>query len=235
LNIRAPLFWTRARAHPQAGAVNAQPSLPLDRRPKIVHQQAVAKGIRGRVSAMPRIMIIRHAEKHTYGGGVDRSVGANGVHTKHELTVRGWLRAGALAPFFAPVGGLPEGAPVSTPKTIFASAATRKSPSLRPQHTVQPLADLLRIRIDTSFACGREPALAARALEAPGPVLIVWHHSHICDLARMIAPGAPIPREWPDERFDVVWVLDRHDDPAAAWTFSQAPQRLFAYDSPHPI
>ena len=67
-------------------------------------------------------MIIRHAEKHN--GGRERGVNLEGIHTKHELTVRGWLRAGALVRFFAPIGGTPPGFPISTPRSIFAAAAT---------------------------------------------------------------------------------------------------------------
>jgi hypothetical protein len=179
---------------------------------------------------MPRIMIIRHAEKHSNGTS-ERSVNSQGRHAKHELTVRGWLRAGALTPFFAPAGGLPEGAPISTPRTIFASAATVDNPSLRPLHTVRPLAELIGVPIDTSFACGQEGAVAAAAVSAPGPALIVWHHSHICELARHISgPATPIPDSWPDDRFDVVWVLDRAEDPGSSWSFSQVAQRLFGYD-----
>ena len=178
---------------------------------------------------MTRIMIIRHAEKH--GAGDERGVNIYGVHTKHELTVRGWQRAGALVRFFAPLGGWPPGSPISTPRTIFASAATKQSPSLRSQHTVTPLAEALGIRIDNSHACDEEPAIAAAVLTAPGPVLISWHHSHIPILARLIAgPHVACPPFWPDERFDVVWVLDRDDDAPGAWRFSQVAQRLFAAD-----
>jgi hypothetical protein len=69
--------------------------------------------------------------------------------------------------------------------------------------------------------------------EAQGPVLIAWHHSHIVRLAKAIAGDAiGCPEAWPDERFDVVWTLDRADD---GWTFSQVPQRLFAHDGAEPI
>ena len=184
---------------------------------------------------MPRIMIIRHAEKHTNGAG-ERSVNSHGRHARHELTVRGWLRAGALAPFFAPAAGLPAESPISTPSTIFASAATRRSPSLRPLHTVRPLAERIGVPIDTSFACGQEAALAEAAQSARGPALIVWHHSHICELARLISgPSTPIPGSWPDDRFDVVWVLDRAETSGGAWSFAQVAQRLFAYDRDEPI
>jgi hypothetical protein len=190
---------------------------------------------------MPRIMIIRHAEKHN--GGRERGVNIEGFHTKHELTVRGWQRAGALVRFFAPPGGMPPGSPLSTPRSIFASAATPGSPSLRAQHTVKPLAETLGIQIDNRHADGEEPAVAAAVLaaaETVGPVLVSWHHSHIPTLARIIG-GEQLrsPGFWPDERFDIVWILDRSDEaPGAAatpWRFSQVAQCLFAYDRPEPI
>ncbi|HEY2749762.1 hypothetical protein [Phenylobacterium sp.] len=184
---------------------------------------------------MFRVMIIRHGEKHT-NGGPDRGVNIEGVHAKHELTIRGWQRAGALAPFFSPRGGMPAGSPISTPRSIFASAATTLSPSLRAQHTVQPLAALLGLGIDSRFPEGEEAAIAAAVLQAPGPVLIAWHHSHIVGLARAIAGDAiGCPQAWPDERFDVVWILDRSEDHGGGWTFSQMPQQLFAHDRAEPI
>jgi broad specificity phosphatase PhoE len=178
-------------------------------------------------------MIIRHAEKHT-DGGRHRGVNIEGVHTKHELTVHGWIRAGALVRYFAPVEGLPESSPIATPRSIFASAATAKSPSLRAQRTVEPLAALLGVRIRNEHAEGEEDACAAAALKAEGPVLISWHHSHIPGLAKAIV-GRRLdwPTSWPDERFDVVWILDRNG--AGEWRFSQVAQCLFAQDSDQPI
>ena len=183
---------------------------------------------------MQRIMIIRHGEKHR-DGGIDRGVNLDGLHTKHELTVRGWQRAGALVRYFAPVGGLAADAPLSTPAAIFASAATDFSPSLRALHTVQPLAELLALEIDARFAEGEERFAAAAMLAVDGPVLVAWHHNHIARLATVIA-GSDIacPPGWPDERFDLVWVLDRAG-PAMPWTLRQVPQLLFAGDSPLPI
>ena len=178
-------------------------------------------------------MIIRHAEKHN--GGRERGVNIEGFHTKHELTVRGWLRAGALVRYFAPVAGIPPDG-ISTPRTILASAATPDSPSLRAQHTVLPLAAVLGIEIDKAYAEGEEDAAAAAALAARGPVLISWHHSHIPVLAKRIA-GAdlPCPPDWPDDRFDVVWILDRSDGGGGPWRFSQVTQCLFAHDRDEPI
>ena len=183
---------------------------------------------------MTRIMIIRHGEKHR-DGGTDRGVSIDGVHTKHELTVRGWQRAGALARFFAPVDGFAADAPLGTPRALFASVATELSPSLRAAHTLMPLAELLDIGIDMEHAEGEERLAAAALLAAPQPVLIAWHHSHIVPLAKNIAGiHLDCPDEWPDERFDLVWVLDR-DDSGGDWQFSQVPQQLFATDRADPI
>ena len=183
---------------------------------------------------MPRIMIIRHAEKH-YEGSPERGVCIDGHHKKHELTVRGWLRAGALVPFFAPPHGHAVDAPISTPRSIFASAATPQSPSLRAQRTVEPLAAALGIEINRRHADGHEAAVVAAALGATGPVLISWHHSHIGKLAKIIAGAHLDCPEWPEHRFDIVWVLDQEGAADAPWTFAQVPQCLFANDRPHPI
>jgi hypothetical protein len=179
---------------------------------------------------MPRIMIIRHGEKHNEASSV-HGVNIEGVRTKHELTVRGWLRAGALVPFFAHPHGMPEASPISTPRTIFASAATRHSPSLRPQHTVKPLAEKLGIQVDARHTCGEEAALATAALASAGPVLIVWHHSHIREIVRLITDdGVVCPADWPEDRFDLVWILDRSDAPGESWIFTQVAQRLLPND-----
>jgi hypothetical protein len=183
---------------------------------------------------MRRIMIIRHAEKH-HDGSPDRGVSIEGIHTKHELTVRGWQRAGALVRYFAPVDGLHAASPVSTPRTIFASAPTSRSPSHRPLRTVEPLAHALEIPIDLRFPEGEEAALAAAAHIAESPVLISWHHSHIVRLAHAISGHhLSLPVAWPEDRFDVVWVFD-HDETDGPWRFSQVPQCLLGYDRPEPI
>ncbi len=99
----------------------------------------------GLVTGMLKIMIIRHAEKHQHGSH-DRGVSEDGRPAHHELTVRGWQRAGALVHLFAPPGGLPDGSTIQTPRSIFASDATRDSPSLRAMHTAGPLAAALGCR-----------------------------------------------------------------------------------------
>ncbi len=179
---------------------------------------------------MQRIMIIRHAEK-PLPGRQDRSVCINGFHAKHELTVRGWQRAAALVRFFTRPDDHPS---ISPPRTIFAATATVVSPSLRSQRTVEPLAFALGLPVDLGHAEHEEAALAAAVLAAPPPVLIAWHHHSIPELVRLISEGAaPCPSEWPDDRYDLVWTLDR-SSPGDNWVFHQAAQRLFPHDRPAP-
>jgi len=140
---------------------------------------------------MLKIMIIRHAEKHQHGSH-DRGVSEDGRPAHHELTVRGWQRAGALVHLFAPPGGLPDGSRIQTPRSIFASDATRDSPSLRAMHTAGPLAAALGIPVNHAYAEEEEAALAAVVIAAPSPALIVWHHAAIPRLVMEIAGKLPI-------------------------------------------
>lgn len=171
-------------------------------------------------------MIIRHAEKPIQGRQ-DRSVCINGFHAKHELTVRGWQRAAALVRFFTANS---DGHPVSTPRTIFAAAATTLSPSLRSQRTVEPLSIATGVEINLNHAEHQEAELAIAALAADAPVLIAWHHNAIPKLVRLIAgEQMPCPLDWPDDRYDLLWTLDRLQS-GGEWVFQQAPQRLFPHD-----
>lgn len=180
------------------------------------------------VTGMLKIMIIRHAEKHQHGSH-DRGINQYGHPAHHELTVRGWQRAGALVHLFAPPGGL-QGSSICTPRSIFASDATRDSPSLRAMHTAGPLADALGIPVNHAYAEEEEPALAAVVIAAPSPALIVWHHGAIPRLVREIAGELPgCPSHWPDDRFDLIWILERNS-PRAGWSFSQVAQRLLPGD-----
>ena len=180
---------------------------------------------------MTKIMIIRHAEKPTPDGAF-RGVSICGSHDRHDLSVRGWQRAGALVRFFAPHGGSPA-PPISTPQSIFASAATPASPSLRAKHTVSPLAEVLGLAVHAYHPDGDEDGVAASILTAASPVLIAWHHHSIPELVRAIAGDVDgCPPAWPDDRFDLVWILEQTAD--ERWSFSQAVQRLLAYDPVEP-
>ena len=182
-----------------------------------------------------KIMIIRHAEKPT---GQFAGVNVSGVASAHDLIVRGWQRAGALACLFAPTHGPLQNALLAKPAFIFASAAADDpdpgdSKSRRPQETVTPLAQLIGIDIDLTFSKGQEKALAKAAQACSGPVLIAWQHENINAIANSI-PGEAAPQTWPGDRFDVVFVftLDPSD---GTYSFAQVMQLLLEGDSANPI
>lgn len=179
--------------------------------------------------AAEKIMIIRHAEKPDV---VNQGVTESGADSKHDLSVRGWQRAGALTCFFTH-------ARVSQPQFLFASAArdgvTEGSRSKRSLETLLPLSRRLQIDINVAFTKGQEQQVAAAAQACPGVVLIAWQHEAINDIVRAL-PGShhELPSNWPAERFDIVYVLD-FDAGGGAYRFSQVPQQLLDGDGNHLI
>jgi hypothetical protein len=174
-------------------------------------------------------MIIRHGEK-SQGDGTDAGVTPEGLPDPEHLTVRGWQRSGALVRFFAPPGGQFSRPGVATPDVIFASGVAPHSKSWRPQHTVLALADFLGQQLVLSHPKGGEDALVADILSRDGAVLICWEHEAIPGIAnRILGNTATCPQKWPDERFDVLWVL-RPTGGAGGWAFTQVPQLLLPDD-----
>jgi broad specificity phosphatase PhoE len=106
-----------------------------------------------------KIMVIRHAEKPDDASTVI-GVTIEGHQAPQELTVRGWQRAGALATFFAPPDAHFRDQRIEKPLMIFASRVAPHSKSLRPQHTVEPLAELIgREKLRLDFSEGEEQQL----------------------------------------------------------------------------
>ncbi len=177
----------------------------------------------------PLIMIIRHAEKPTSeSDGVD----TDGNKDSRSLAVRGWQRAGALVPFFDPSLGPVRRAGLATPAHLFASSTgTHHTQSHRERETLAPLAQKLGIEIDLTFDKGQEDEVAAAAMERSEAVLIAWEHKSIAKLARCISGEGGIPEEWPDDRFDLIYVF-RKNDRKTRYFFAQMPQLLLAGDSP---
>jgi hypothetical protein len=66
-------------------------------------------------------------------------------------------------------------------------------------------------------------------LSRDGVVLIAWEHKQIPALIALIPLGLTVPQTWPDNRFDIVWILDRVAD---GWRFTQRPQLLLVGDRP---
>lgn len=76
-----------------------------------------------------------------------------------------------------------------------------------------------------------QPLIEA-VLSQQGRVLISWEHKRIPDLVAMLPDPPLCPPEWPDDRFDLVWLLDRDE---TDWNFTQVPQLLLAGDRAEPI
>ena len=179
------------------------------------------------------VMLIRHAEK-PIGDGPPFGVTDDGVVDPESLTPRGWQRAGALVRWFGgQVGSSGTGLPL--PTHLFASQIAPLSSSRRPQQTLQPLAQSLQLPIDTSVPKADIGRLATAILAVEGVVLVAWEHHLIPSLAASLTgqPGLA-PDVWPDDRFDVVWVLERGAD-AEGFQFRQVLQRVLAGDSDQPM
>jgi hypothetical protein len=178
-----------------------------------------------------KIMLVRHAEKQPEDppGPPPYGVDEDGTANKHALSVRGWQRAGALVSFFCEA---PREGPIERPDFVYASAADTSpsadddGKSLRPQETIAPLALRLGLTVETPYVVGQEARLAADIATRSGVVLVAWEHKHIPLIAAAL--GASTPSTWPDDRFDMVWILTPRDD---GYDFVQIDQSLLAGDA----
>jgi hypothetical protein len=181
-----------------------------------------------------KIMVIRHAEKPP-DNPPPHGVTTEGDHDSESLIVQGWQRAGALVVFFAPSAGPTQNSEIQTPNTIYASAVAAGSHSERPQETVTPLIAMLgkKASHNFSFAKGDESKVALSAMAQPGVVLICWEHKHILAIAKALnlEDASKLPNEWPDGRYDIVWVFDL-DSSTGTYSFSAEPQLLLFGDAP---
>jgi len=181
-----------------------------------------------------KIMIVRHGEKPDKDEAI-HGVSADGEHDKNELSPQGWQRSGALIRFFNPVNGQFSNQALAKPEAIFAAGPSGHVKSLRSKNTVQGVADSLHLRLSLKYTKGDEKKLVEGVLATNGVVLIAWEHSAILDIANLILGNDKrSPQNWPDSRFDLVWVLDVQPHPAN-WKFTQVPQLLLPHDSPHVI
>lgn len=190
---------------------------------------------RSNMSQAPIIMIIRHAEKAApEAGGVHES----GEDDRHSLAVSGWQRAGALVPLFAPLTRPLPDPRLARPAHIIVEAAdasgSEPKRSKREVQTLAPLVEMLRIEPDLRFGKGQEAEAAAEAKRSAGPVLIAWEHHLLIKLAREISNDPAIPKKWPKERYDIVFVFRLQPD-GVSYSFEQVPQLLLAGDDEAPI
>jgi hypothetical protein len=177
--------------------------------------------------ADPVVIIVRHAEKPEPEGphGVDH----HGHPSGHGLTPRGWSRAGALAARMAYAGR--PGDEMLRPGRVYATATDPHHASDRPRMTAHGIAQRLGVDMRDHLGRGDETKLAGEVVTADEPTLIVWDHGHIPTLARAfpLAPDTEVPDAWPEDRFDLYWVLVPG---ASGYSLTIAPQELLAGDAP---
>jgi hypothetical protein len=169
-------------------------------------------------------MVIRHGEKPD---GSEKGIDASGKTDKHSLTQTGWGRARGLVNLFAPASGAPRPG-LARPAAIYAAGQDDGGDGERTRETVAPLAEDLGITVDTTYAKGDEQALVEHVIGQPGPTLISWQHEKIPAIAAAFPQVTPTPpAQWPDSRFDVVWVFTRS---TGRWHFSQQPELVLPQD-----
>ena len=176
-----------------------------------------------------KIMVIRHAEKPSsppppYG------ITLEGAREKESLTARGWQRAGALASFFAPPNGTFQNPSLAKPQFLYASKPVKHKGSRRPFETILPLAEKLKIRINSDFLKFETESMLEDVFLRDGVVLICWQREYILEITdQILVNKAVAPPEWPEDRFDMVWVFDRNPS-SAQYIFKQIPQSLLTGD-----
>lgn len=182
-----------------------------------------------------KIMVIRHAEKPSSNGHEVHGVTWEGEREKESLTVRGWQRAGALVSFFAPANGCFHSPSIALPQFLYASKPVRRNGSRRPLETITPLAEKLAIRINSNYTKLESKQMLDEVFLCEGVVLVSWQQEFIPTIANLIlGERTTCPQDWPEDRFDMVWVFDR--DPASSrYTFKQVPQNLLMGDWATPI
>jgi hypothetical protein len=189
------------------------------------------------------IFVIRHAEKPD---GEAEGVTILGERNEHSLIPRGWQRAGALARLFAPYRQEPFRPGLARPDQLYAPwyGSQKATENHRTSETIRPLSELIELKPNTQFKEKQEVALAHAVSEptTAGVVLICWEHTRIVnaqhdDIAHNIVGllnPTRLPKEWPDNRFDVVMSFLRKEG-TSGYLFSEIPQMLLFKDSEAPL
>jgi broad specificity phosphatase PhoE len=170
------------------------------------------------------VMVIRHGEKPD---GSHPGIDAQGDEDDSSLTAVGWQRAERLAELFDPPSGAPR-AGLARPVAIYAAGANDDGEGARTRETVAPLAARLGITVNTDYGKGDEEELVDAVIAGPGPALISWQHGELPAIADAFPGVTPTPpKDWPDDRFDVVWTFTRTAD---GWHFAQVPELVLPQD-----
>ncbi|RYP10540.1 hypothetical protein DL764_000593 [Monosporascus ibericus] len=135
--------------------------------------------------AKPTIYLIRHGEKPKDGNGLNKE---------------GEQRAQCLRTVFG------AGSEYNITH-IMAQTPKSNGKRKRPYDTVKPLADDLGLTVDIS--CDRDDSKCVADLvngyTADGNILICWKHGEMKTVAKRL--GAKGVKDYPDDRFDLIWTL----------------------------
>ena len=184
--------------------------------------------------AATKIMLIRHAEKPAKDS-VPYGVTEKGERSKESLEVRGWQRAGGLINLFVPSNAHFQHASLAKPQFLYASKPLRRKGSRRPKETITPLADKLKIKINSDFQRSEFDEMLEEVFLCKGVVLICWQREYIPEIAaHILGNKKTAPSDWPEDRFDMVWVFDL-DRRSSKYKFKQVPQKLLQGDWTTPI
>ena len=171
----------------------------------------VAVSASGRPS---QVILLRHAEKPD-----DES--------NTHLSERGKERAQALVSFITNNAALTNH---GSPPVLFATRAMRLSHSRRPIETLEPLAQQLKVPVQTMFPASEYRALARYVLASPDcdgkTVVICWVHDYLPELAQALGVRKS-SLKWKSTVFDRVWTITWEGDKAA---LKDLPQRLLPGD-----
>jgi broad specificity phosphatase PhoE len=170
------------------------------------------------------VMVIRHGEKPV---GSEPGIDAQGNKDDSSLTAVGWQRAERLADLLDPQSGKPRTG-LARPAAIYAAGANDDGEGARTRETVAPLAERLGVAVNADYGKGDEEKLVDQVIAEPGPTLICWAHGELPTIADAFPNVTPTPpKDWPDDRFDVVWTFTKTAD---GWHFAQLPELVLPQD-----
>jgi hypothetical protein len=162
-----------------------------------------------------RVILLRHAEKPP---------NESNVH----LSERGESRAHALVAFLTTK---PAFVTNGLPAALFAPKVPRRGHSRRPYETLEPLAEHLRLSVQTPYGPSEYASLAKHVLSDPGldgkTVIVCWIHDYLPALAKAMGVK-PEPAHWKGSVYDRVWVITYADHRAI---LANLPQNLLPGDS----
>src|SRR5262245_45478250 len=123
------------------------------------------------------IFLIRHGEKPA-DTPPPHGVDADGDHDPHSLSTRGWQRAGALVPLFAPLDKqFRQG--FTSPTRLVAPVYTDAPPANERTHqTIDPVRHALHVPVERPCKVGDEEKsrLGEKLAGEAGVTLVCWEH-----------------------------------------------------------